>query len=95
MGGIPTMWWVGYQPWDGFLTSGWKSNPRGWISNMCLEIQPLSLVGPDVVVHYQPPSPTSRQEGIEGIEGSEDHAGTRLSDDLGNDADANTNELKK
>ena len=36
-----------------------------------------------------------RQGGIEGIEGSVDHAGTRLSDDLGNDADANTNELKK
>ena len=39
------MWWVDYQPLDGFLTSGWKSNLYGWISN--LEIQPLPLVGPE------------------------------------------------
>ena len=36
------MWWVDYQPLDGFLTSGWKSNLYGWISN--LEIQPESNV---------------------------------------------------
>ena len=36
VGGIPTMWWVDYQPWVGFLTSGRKSNPGGWISNHVL-----------------------------------------------------------
>ena len=46
VGGLPTMGWISNQ---------WlESSPGGWISNHVLEIQPLPLVGPDVVVTTVP-----------------------------------------
>ena len=46
MFGIPTIQWVEYQPAVGFLTSGWKSNLDGLISNHVLGNPTIDLSWP-------------------------------------------------
>ena len=82
VGGITTMWWVDYQPWVGFPTNGLKSSPGGWISNHVLEIQPLPLVGPDVVVkvyHAREESIASKRSASVSPEVSKAGAGCHIS----------------